>query len=232
MLRKYLKLLSGAVGRKNFSIDERIDNRGLTLYLLEISFSLLRGLPYKFLLNSCGGIPLVGKNSTFSHGYKISIGCGSRFGNNVNINGLCASGIVIGHNFTLLDGATISGYGVIAHLGESLTIGNDVGISQNFLLQIRGPVRIGNDVIIGPNVSIFSENHNLGNLNEKIRLQGVTRRGVTIGSNVWIGANVTILDGVVIGDNVVIAAGAVVTKSIPSNKIGMGVPARQKDRKD
>lgn len=49
---------------------------------------------------------------------------------------------------------------------------------------------------------------------------------VKIGNNVWLGQNVTILKNVEIGDNVIIGAGSIVTKSIPSNSIAVGCPAR------
>lgn len=49
---------------------------------------------------------------------------------------------------------------------------------------------------------------------------------VIIGNNVWLGENVTICKGVTIGDNVIIGIGSVVTKSIPSNTVAAGIPAR------
>jgi acetyltransferase-like isoleucine patch superfamily enzyme len=58
------------------------------------------------------------------------------------------------------------------------------------------------------------------------REQGVTRKGIKIGRNCWIGSNVIITDGVNIGDNCVVAAGAVVTKSFPDNSLLGGVPAK------
>ena len=67
---------------------------------------------------------------------------------------------------------------------------------------------------IGQNTIISTTNHNLYDhrkINEK--------RGVTIGSNVWIGANCSILAGVVIGDNVTIGAGCTIRQNIPSNSI-------------
>jgi acetyltransferase-like isoleucine patch superfamily enzyme len=63
-------------------------------------------------------------------------------------------------------------------------------------------------------------------LDEPIRLQGVTRKGIRIGNNCWIGSKVTILDGVTIGDGCILAAGTVVTKSFPANSIIGGVPAK------
>ena len=64
------------------------------------------------------------------------------------------------------------------------------------------------------------------NNNLNIRDQGVTRKGITIGKNCWIGSKVTILDGVSIGDNCVIASGAVVNKSFSNNKLIGGIPSK------
>jgi acetyltransferase-like isoleucine patch superfamily enzyme len=59
-----------------------------------------------------------------------------------------------------------------------------------------------------------------------IRHQGVSRKGIKIGKNCWIGSKVTVLDGVTIGTGSIIAAGSVVTKSFPENSIIGGVPAK------
>jgi acetyltransferase-like isoleucine patch superfamily enzyme len=75
---------------------------------------------------------------------------------------------------------------------------------------------------------MHSENHNFQDRNRPIRLQGVTRQGIRIGSNCWIGAKATILDGVIVEDNVIIAAGSVLTAgTYESNSIYGGVPARK-----
>ena len=97
---------------------------------------------------------------------------------------------------------------------------------HNLFLADKGGIKIGNDVIMGPQVKIFSENHNYSQTYILIRKQGESRKGVTIGDNCWIGAGVTILDGVSIANGCVIAAGSVVTKSIPENAIVAGVPAK------
>ena len=114
---------------------------------------------------------------------------------------------------------------VLENIGEGLHIGNNVGIAQNIFIQVRGSVKIGNDVIIGPNVSIFSESHNSSNLDIPIRLQGVNRKGVIIEDGVWIGTRTIILDGVCVGKNSIIAAGSLVTEDVPEYSIVGGVPA-------
>ena len=116
--------------------------------------------------------------------------------------------------------------GVVSELGECLKIGKNVGISPNLVMFVRGKVEIGDDVIIGPNVTIVSENHNHEMNDLPIRLQGVSRKGIKIGNNCWLGANVTVLDGVTIGDTSIIAAGSLVNKDVGSNCIFGGVPAK------
>ncbi|NNC96172.1 MAG: acyltransferase, partial [Chitinophagales bacterium] len=112
------------------------------------------------------------------------------------------------------------------NIGEYIKIGNNVGIGEFAYLGGGGGLDIGDDCIIGQYLSCHPENHNFSDPSKMIREQGVTREGISIGRNCWIGAKVTILDGVRIGANCVIAAGSVVTKSMPSNSVIAGVPAR------
>ncbi len=62
--------------------------------------------------------------------------------------------------------------------------------------------------------------------NPRERRNGIVKRPIVIGNNVWIGAAATILPGVTIGDNAVVAAGAVVSRDVPASTIAAGVPAR------
>ncbi|WP_311135088.1 DapH/DapD/GlmU-related protein, partial [Lactiplantibacillus plantarum] len=86
------------------------------------------------------------------------------------------------------------------------------------------PVHIGDNVMIGPNVDIYTVNHPLTASGRRANLaQG---HPVTIGHDVWIGGRAVITPGVTIGNNVVIAAGAVVTHDMPDNTLVAGVPAK------
>jgi acetyltransferase-like isoleucine patch superfamily enzyme len=134
--------------------------------------------------------------------------------------------VSIGNDVSILKNTIIECTGVIRNLGEGILIGNNVGIAQNCFIQVRGKVVIGNYVIFGPNVSIFSENHNFNNPDMSISMQGESRKGVTIEDGVWIGTRSVILDGVTIGKNSIVAAGSVVTKNVPPNTIYGGVPAK------
>ncbi len=142
-------------------------------------------------------------------------------------------GLTIGERVTIRDFSKIDCQSVLENSSLGLTIGNNVGISEYAFIQVRGQVKIGNDVIIGPRVTILSEEHNYADQACPIRLQGVTRKDTTIGNNVWIGASVTILGGVKIGDGAIIAAGAVVRSDVEPFAVYAGVPAKfKKERKE
>jgi len=109
---------------------------------------------------------------------------------------------------------------------SKLTLGNDVSINRYGVINAGGGITIGNDVLIGPKVTIYSQNHNFEDSSKLIREQGYTTAEVKIGNNVWIAANVTILPGVVIEDNCVIGANSVVNKSVKRNSLIAGNPAK------
>jgi acetyltransferase-like isoleucine patch superfamily enzyme len=110
--------------------------------------------------------------------------------------------------------------------GKGIFIGKNVGIGEFSYLGGAGGLHIGEDCIIGQYFSTHPENHVFSDTSLPIRLQGVTREGIHVEANCWIGAKVTLLDGVRIGAGSVIAAGAVVTKSFPAGSVIGGVPAR------
>ena len=110
--------------------------------------------------------------------------------------------------------------------GGRIEIGDDSSVNPFCVLQGNGGITIGNGVLIGAHVQIFSANHVHLRTDTRIQSQGQTALGVTIGDDIWIGAGSIILDGVTIGDGAVIAAGSVVNKSVPARAIFAGVPAK------
>jgi len=226
-MRRLLNRIIQRLGRENYEIDPSISSLSLLSLLVSKSFQFLRGLWLKLTLKKSSGLIFAGKRCKIRHKHLISVGKTLTLGDYVEINALSKHGITIGNNVTILKNTIIECTGVIRSLGESLMIGNNVGIAQGAFIQVRGKVVIGNDVIFGPNVSIFSETHNFGNPDIPIKLQGETRIGVTIEDGAWLGAGCTILDGVTVGRNSVVAAGAVVTRSVPDGAVVGGVPARE-----
>jgi maltose O-acetyltransferase len=108
--------------------------------------------------------------------------------------------------------------------GYNIEVGKNFFANYNFIVLDVGKVRIGNDVMMGPNVAIYTAGHPL---HPESRNSGYEYGiDVSIGDNVWIGGNVCIMPGVNIGNNVVIGAGSVVTKDIPDNMIAVGNPCK------
>lgn len=222
----FLNKMIGFLGRKNYKVDKNLAMYDIIILLYSKFFSLLRGFILKITLKESKGLIFLGKRSKISFRNKISMGKTITIGDNVEINGLSKHGIKIGDNVSILKNTIIECTGVIRHLGESLVIGNNVGIAQNCFIQVRGKVDIGNNVIFGPNVSIFSENHIFKNPDLPVNAQGESRKGVKIGNGVWVGTRAVILDGVTVGENSIIAAGSIVNKDVMPYSIIGGVPAR------
>lgn len=87
-------------------------------------------------------------------------------------------------------------------------------------------ITIEDDVLLGPNVSIYSSTHNFEDITKPIKDQGYNVKPVTLKTGCWIGINVVILPGVTIGRNAVVGANSVVTSSIPDFAIAVGAPAK------
>ena len=111
--------------------------------------------------------------------------------------------------------------------GKNIFAGRQLYANFNLTILDSAPVRFGDHVVIGPNVTISTVTHPI---HPESRYHNgvypVIASPVTIESNVWIGANVTILPGVTIGKGSVIGAGSVVTKDIPAMSVAAGVPCR------
>lgn len=115
--------------------------------------------------------------------------------------------------------------GVFFGKGKGVKIGDMSGIGLN--AKVQGPLTIGKYVMMGPEVIIYTKNHNISSLEQPMIRQGETEpKEVIIEDDVWIGARVIILPGVRIGKGAVVAAGAVVTKNVEPYSIVAGVPAK------
>ena len=111
---------------------------------------------------------------------------------------------------------------------STICIGANFSANANVMLSARGKgyITIGNNVLIGPNVVLRSNNHVFDRIDALINDQGMTEGAITIGNDVWIASNAVVLQNVVIADGAVVAAGAVVTKDVPPYTVVGGVPAR------
>lgn len=100
----------------------------------------------------------------------------------------------------------------------NLIIKSGTAISQQTIITCHDKIEIGNNVMIGPNVTIYDHDHDFKNAG-LMNNQGYTTAPVSIEDNVWLGSNVIVLKGVRIGKGSVVASGTLVTKDIPANTI-------------
>lgn len=210
----------------NYKWESNYTFRDLSVVSVRRFFQVVRGCLLRPFLKKSHGLLFVGTGVKINHAYQLRLGKNMIIEDNVYINALSENGIHIGDNVSIARDSILICTGVIAHKGTGISIGSGTGINARAYLSGQGGIRIGKDVIFGPDVKIFSENHHYTDALLTIKDQGVSRKGVVIGDNCWLGAGVTVLDGVTIGNGCVIAAGSVVSKSIPENSIAAGVPAR------
>ena len=107
--------------------------------------------------------------------------------------------------------------------GSEIRIGRNVFVNQNCTFYDLGGLDIGDDVMIGPNVSLITAGHPL---EPSQRRRATVGKPIVVERNVWIAAGATVIGGVTIGENSVVAAGSVVTQDVPANSLVGGNPAR------
>jgi acetyltransferase-like isoleucine patch superfamily enzyme len=111
------------------------------------------------------------------------------------------------------------------HEGE-VTVGAKTVMGQECTISAYKHVRIGEQCVIADRAMFIDFDHGAAEVERPIRAQGIYKRPVDVGSNVWVGYGVCVLRGVQVGDNSVIGTNSVVTKSVPANAVAGGVPAR------
>jgi acetyltransferase-like isoleucine patch superfamily enzyme len=114
---------------------------------------------------------------------------------------------------------------VRVHEGE-LSIGAKSVLGQECTISAFQHVSIGRECIIADRVMMIDFDHGMVETERPIRHQGIYKRDVNIGHNVWIGYGACILRGVTVGDNAVIGTSSVVTCDVPSNAVVGGIPAK------
>jgi acetyltransferase-like isoleucine patch superfamily enzyme len=221
-------LLASLIRQRNpdFQWDAHIGHRDVFAFLLLQGSRLLRGQ----------GLWLRGKNPRFvlrepgvrfEYLHRIRWGRFLKLGRQVRLSALGRAGIVLGQHVGIGAYSQLVAATTLNDMGAGIRIGHNVGIGEYAYLGGAGGLHIGDDCIIGQYFSCHPENHRFTDLSVPIRRQGVTRQGVHIGQNCWIGSKVTVLDGTTIGNGCVVAAGAVVAGgTFPDNCVIGGVPAR------
>ena len=141
-------------------------------------------------------------------------------GNRVRTAILRLCGFQVGKHCVFFGSPILSGS---RNLRSQIVIGEDSYFSVQCFFDLAAPIKIGNRVSIGPNVTLITGAHPIGP--SENRVGPLDPQPITIFDGAWIGANAMILPGVTIGQGAVVAAGAVVTKDVAANTLVAGVPA-------
>ncbi|MCL6258962.1 acyltransferase [Aquiflexum sp. TKW24L] len=188
---------------------------------------MVRGLWLRWRFGAVKGLFLIGKGVTVRQASYIHVGRNFIAQDHCEINGLSQKGLIFG------DKVTIGSYAIIrptnlygGEAGVGLKVGNNSSIGPYAYIGCSGYIEIGDNVMMSPRVSIYSENHNFSQTESPMIEQGVTRSFVKIEDDCWLAANSVILAGVTVGKGSVVAAGSIVTKDVPPYSIVGGNPAR------
>lgn len=222
----WINRLIQKMGKPGYQVDAGLSAWDLIRIMASKGVCLLRGTLCLMRFKHAIFPIFSGRNVRIRFADRITSGACLTLQDDVMINALSKGGVVFGRNVTLCKGTTIDCTGVIRELGESLVVGDYVGMSEGCFIQVRGPVKIGSHVMFGPGVSIFSENHCFDDPNKRLTEQPTLRKGVVIEDNVWVGAKAIILDGVTVGTGSIVAAGCVVTKDVSPHSVVAGVPGK------
>jgi len=155
-----------------------------------------------------------------------------RLGRRLRLDGLAFIGpgcaLEVGRHATLELGRwSWIGHGckIRCHEG-TISIGAKTVLGQECTISAYQHVSIGRECVVADRVMLIDFDHGMVEVERPVRLQGIYKRDVRVGHNVWIGYGACILRGVTVGDNAVIGTGAVVTQDVPANAVVGGVPAR------
>jgi len=194
-------------------IDDRLSTRDMLTFvgvkMMSRGGGVLRGYPGAYI---AGSARLKGKRY-------LSIGRGVVVGPGVHIDAVSTDGIRLDSRVTVDERAILRASGVIRNLGVGIEVGSQTAIGAFNFIHGGGGVRIGSNCLLGPYVSVFSENHRSDEVEVPIREQGEIRNRVFIGDDVWIGAGSVVLAGVTIGSHTIVAAGSVVTRDLESSAV-------------
>lgn len=156
----------------------------------------------------------------------IKIGAGTIIEPGAEIRRQYGGNITIGKNCYVSRGAQL-----LTHGGD-INIGDNCTINPMCVIYGQGGVQILDNVRIAAHCVIVPSNHIFCDTSTPIYLQGLSKKGILINSDVWLGAGVKVLDGVTIGEGCVIGANSVVTKSTEPYGVYVGIPAKKiKSRK-
>lgn len=205
----------------------RADARATAQLARRVGPMLMRGYAHKpFFAHSAGKL-FIGRGVRLSNAYLIRHSGRLVLEDFVELQGLSRDGIQFGDEVSIGAGTMIrpsSYYG--GEVGEGLVVGDRSSMGAGCFVGCSGKITIGDDVMLGPGVRLFAENHVFSDPTATIKSQGVARGTVVIEDDCWLASGVTVTANVRIGTGSVIGAGSVVTGDIPPFSVAAGIPAK------
>lgn len=182
----------------------------------------LRQKLYPYILGSSGKNLLIGRNVTIRGGMKIEIGSHVSIDDNVVIDARGEKGSI-----KIASGALISRNTILRARNASITVGAGSDIGANCILATDSKLEVGKDVLVAAYSYLCAGgNHTYDRTDIPIIEQGfVSKGGVVVEDDVWIGSHAMIMDGVHIGKGSIIGTQSLVNKDLPEGSIAFGQPA-------
>ena len=162
----------------------------------------------------------------FGKGCTLDISGQVKMGKNVYIGDYVSLIVENGAELEIADNSFIGENCYIKCFGGKIVIGRDVSINSKSYINGCGGVRIGDNTRIGTQSVMIASNHKFGEPDVLVKDQ-ITKQGVCLGENIWLGARVTVLDGASIPDDSVIGACSLVSKPLAESGVYVGIPAKK-----
>jgi acetyltransferase-like isoleucine patch superfamily enzyme len=225
--RMYRSLMGVGAEKINVAPAHEPRLRDVVYYAARRGFRpLIRGALMRPRLERCGGRFFLGRHAQVLFPSRLSVGRNVSLGDYIFVNCYSQRGITIGHNVRIREFSIVQATSHLSYPGIGLRVGNDTYIGPHCILGAGGGIEIGNGVTLGAYVQVLAENHEFADPAREINEQGVTRRGIAIEDDCWLGNSVIVLDGVTIGRGCVVGAGSVVTRDLSPHSVAVGNPAR------
>jgi acetyltransferase-like isoleucine patch superfamily enzyme len=217
IIRKLIRLVTGR--------DYALESGDIGYLFAKGGAPFCRGLAWSILrLRRPRGL-LLGRQLQFVQSGRLHNGRGVAIGAFGYIDCSAEAGLNLADRVTIRERAWIQSRSGLNQRAAGLWIGERSYIGPNAVIGLGGPVHIGSNVQIGAGLTLTAESHE-PDAHGRFTGGEVSRLGVRIGDDCWLGNNVSILDGVTIGEGSVIGAGAIVTRSIPAHSVAYGAPAK------
>jgi len=227
-MRELLETLARRLKRDpSYALDSQLTTKAILAMLVDVGLKLLRGSVMCIAFREAAGRVFIGRGVTIRNSEYLSVGRSFVAEAHSEIQALSQEGVVFGDNVTIGRYAMIRPSGYYGReIGVGLRVGNNSNIGAYSYIGASGSIEIGDNVLMGPRVSLLAEQHNYDRLDIPMKQQGVSRGKIVIEDDCWLGSGCEILSGVTVHRGAIVATGSVVTKDVPPYSIVAGVPAR------